>query len=61
MSSDIIDLQIRVAFQNVLLEELNQILTSQEERIARLEITIGAMRESSRVYGDTIEQLPPHY
>jgi len=67
MNDDIIDLQTRVAFQDSLLEEFNQVLTSQQQQISRLENSMGAMRsqietmQSSQSEGETIEPPPPHY
>lgn len=67
MNDDIIDLQTRVAFQDGLLEELNQVLTNQQQQISRLENTMGVMRsqietmQSSQPEGDVVEPPPPHY
>jgi len=67
MNDDIIDLQTRVAFQDGLLEELNQVLTNQQQQITRLENAMGVMRsqietmQSSQSEGETIEPPPPHY
>lgn len=68
MNDDIIDLQTRVAFQDGLLEELNQVLTSQQQQITRLEMTMGVMRsqietmQSSQPEGEpVVEPPPPHY
>jgi len=67
MNDDIIDLQTRVAFQDGLLEELNQVLTNQQQQITRLENAMGVMRsqietmQSTQSEGETIEPPPPHY
>jgi SlyX protein len=67
MNDDIIDLQTRVAFQDGLLEELNQVLTNQQQQITRLENAMGIMRsqietmQSTQSEGETIEPPPPHY
>jgi SlyX protein len=67
MNDDIIDLQTRVAFQDGLLEELNQVLTNQQQQITRLENSMGVMRsqietmQSAQSEGETIEPPPPHY
>ena len=67
MNDDIVDLQTRVAFQDGLLEELNQVLTSQQQQITRLEMTVGVMRtqietmQSTQSEDDGVEPPPPHY
>jgi len=67
MNDDIIDLQTRVAFQDGLLEELNQVLTSQQQQITRLEMTMGVMKtqietmQSTQSEGEQVEPPPPHY
>jgi SlyX protein len=68
MSEEIIDLQTRIAFQDGLLEELNQVLTSQQQQITRLEMAVGAMRSQIQTMQATqsegepqIEPPPPHY
>jgi len=67
MNDDIIDLQTRVAFQDDLIEELNQVLTSQQQQITRLEMSMGVMRsqiqtmQSSQAEDNGVEPPPPHY
>ncbi|OUR71981.1 hypothetical protein A9Q78_08190 [Methylophaga sp. 41_12_T18] len=67
MNDEIIDLQTRVAFQDGLLDELNQVLTSQQQQITRLEMTMGVMRtqiqtmQSSQPEDNGVEPPPPHY
>lgn len=67
MNNDIIDLQTRLAFQDGLLEELNQVVIDQQKQIDRLEqrmVAFKAQIESMQQMqlmrpGD--EPPPPHY
>ena len=67
MNDEIIDLQTRIAFQDGLLEELNQVITSQQQQITRLEMAMGVMKsqiqtmQSSQSEGEQVEPPPPHY
>ena len=67
MNDEIIDLQTRIAFQDGLLEVLNQVITSQQQQITRLEMAMGVMKsqiqtmQSSQSEGEQVEPPPPHY
>ncbi|OUR64720.1 hypothetical protein A9Q79_05310 [Methylophaga sp. 42_25_T18] len=67
MNDEIIDLQTRIAFQDGLLEELNQVITSQQQQITRLEMAMGVMKsqiqtmQSAQSEGEQVEPPPPHY
>jgi SlyX protein len=63
----IIELQTKLSFQEDLLENLNQVITDQQGRIAKLERTVesmlGQMHSMQSSIQDTRQQqeIPPHY
>jgi len=63
----IIDIETRLAFQDGSLQELNQALCRQQQRIEQLEETcrllLGRMRElsDSLTEGGATDERPPHY
>lgn len=67
MQDDIIDLQTRLAFQDGLLEQLNDEVTSQQKQIERLETTITGLKsqienvQHTQLMGQGEEPPPPHY
>ena len=68
MNNDMIDLQTKQLFQEQLLEELNQVLTEQQQQIVRLENTMRGLKTQlvtlqSATEEPEIEQheVPPHY
>lgn len=67
MNDDIVDLQTRLAFQDGLLEELNEVVTDQQKQIDRLErslTTFKAQLESvqhTQMLAQNDEPPPPHY
>ena len=63
----IIELQTKLAFQEDLLENLNQVITDQQGQIAKLERTIESiivqmhsMQSSGQDNGQQ-QEIPPHY
>jgi len=67
MQNAIDDLQMKLAFQEDLLEQLNQIVTDQQQQISRLELAletmkvqVNTMQTASQESGQKHE-LPPHY
>lgn len=61
------DLQMKVAFQDDLLEQLNQVVTDQQRQITHLELAletmkvqVNTMQTGSQEVGQQHE-LPPHY
>ena len=63
----IIELQTKLAFQEDLLENLNQVITDQQGQIAKLERTvesiivqIHSMQSSGQDNGQQ-QEIPPHY
>lgn len=67
MQDDIIDLQTRLAFQDGLLEQLNDVVTSQQKQIERLENAITGLKtqlesvQQTQLVGQGEEPPPPHY
>jgi len=67
MHDDIVDLQTRVAFQDGVLEQLNQVVTSQQTQIGRLENQVKSLKsqleslQHSQVVQQGDEPPPPHY
>lgn len=67
MNDDIIDLQTRLAFQDGLLEELNQVVTDQQKQIDRLELMLTTFRaqlesvQHTQMASQSDEPPPPHY
>ncbi|MDO9423601.1 MAG: SlyX family protein [Methylobacter sp.] len=68
MSDDrIIELEIKAAYQEDLLQELNNIVAQQQQQIDRLEATCGMLNErikslsSESGGGESVEEVPPHY
>ncbi len=63
----IIDLEIKVAHQEVLIEELNQVIYQQQKTTDKLEATISALVKRFQdvlTSGDEIRgpnEKPPHY
>lgn len=66
MNQEIIDLQTKLSFQDELLEQLNQIITDQQQQISRMEVRFEALKsqvqtmQSTQVVSDANEP-PPHY
>ena len=63
----IIELQTKLAFQEDLLENLNQVITDQQGQIAKLEHTVESiivqmhgMQSSGQDNGQQ-QEIPPHY
>ncbi|MBD3633413.1 MAG: SlyX family protein [Methylophaga sp.] len=67
MNDDIVDLQTRLAFQDGLLEQLNEVVTSQQQQIDRLESQIAALKSQmdsmhqTQLMQQSDEPPPPHY
>jgi SlyX protein len=65
---DIIDLQMKLSFQDGLLEDLNQVIISQQDQIARLELAVETLKVQMSTMQTTMHQgngqqheIPPHY
>lgn len=67
MNESIVDLQTRLAFQDGLLEELNQVVTDQQKQIDRLVLSIAALKaqleslQHTQLMRQSDEPPPPHY
>jgi SlyX protein len=63
----IIDLQTKLSFQDDLLDDLNQVVTDQQQQIMRIESTLDALRvqiktlQTDNTPGEAKESPPPHY
>ncbi len=63
----IIELQTKLAFQEDLLENLNQVITDQQGQIAKLERTVESIivqmhsMQSSGQDNGPQQEIPPHY
>ncbi|NOQ81459.1 MAG: hypothetical protein GQ548_02890 [Methylophaga sp.] len=67
MQEAIDDLQMKLAFQEDLLEQLNQVVTNQQQQITNLELALETMKvQVNTMQTGTQEagqqhELPPHY
>jgi SlyX protein len=67
MNDDIVDLQTRLAFQDGLLDELNEVVTNQQKQIDRLEMLIAGLKaqieslHQTQMMRQGDEPPPPHY
>ncbi|MEQ1529016.1 MAG: SlyX family protein [Methylococcales bacterium] len=65
--SRVIELEIKAAYQEDLLAELNQIVCKQQQQIDRLEATCELLNERIKslstegIGGEVIDEVPPHY
>jgi SlyX protein len=63
----IIELEIKAAYQEDLLQELNKIVAGQQQQIDRLEATCQMLNERIKSLsvegsaGESVEEVPPHY
>jgi SlyX protein len=63
----IIELEIKAAYQEDLLQELNKIVTKQQQQIDRLEATCEILNERikslslERPSAENVDEVPPHY
>jgi SlyX protein len=63
----IIELEIKVAYQEDLIQELNKIVGQQQQQITRLEATCKLLNERIKSLSnvisaeESIDQSPPHY
>lgn len=68
LNDEIIDLQMKMSFQDSLLEELNQVIIDQQKQISRIELTLetmkvqmNSMQTGSQQESGPQYELPPHY
>ncbi|TAK61301.1 SlyX family protein [Methylobacter sp.] len=63
----IIELEIKAAYQEDLLQELNKIVSGQQQQIDRLEATCQMLNERIKSLsveggiGENVDEVPPHY
>jgi SlyX protein len=64
----IIELEIKAAYQEDLLQSLNLIVSRQQQQIDRLEATCRLLNERMKNLlaetgnaGDAVQEIPPHY
>ncbi|MEC4749348.1 SlyX family protein [Methylomicrobium sp. Wu6] len=64
----IIELEIKAAYQEDLLQALNRIVSDQQQQIDRLEATCRLLNERMQNLlaeagnsGETVHEIPPHY
>ncbi|MDO9215392.1 MAG: SlyX family protein [Methylococcales bacterium] len=64
----LIELEIKAAYQEDLLQELNKIVSAQQQQIQRLEATCQLLNERIKSLstegaggGESIDEVPPHY
>ena len=63
----IIELEIKTAYQEDLLQELNKIVGKQQQQIDRLEATCRLLNDRIKSLstvgdsGEVIDEVPPHY
>jgi len=67
MQESIDDLQMKLAFQDDLLEQLNQVVTNQQKQITNLELALETMKvqvntmQTASQESGSQHELPPHY
>jgi len=68
VNDEIIELQMKLSFQDSLLEELNQVIIDQQKQISRIELTLETMKVQMNTMQTGSQQesgpqyeLPPHY
>jgi len=66
--SRIIELEIKAAYQEDLLSELNRIVSRQQQQIDRLEATCELLNDRIKSLstegaggGEAVDEVPPHY
>lgn len=68
VNDEIVELQMKVSFQDSLLEDLNQVIIDQQKQISRIELTLetmkiqmNSMQTGSQQESGSQHELPPHY
>tara|TARA_R110000772_G_scaffold120814_2_gene227090 strand:- start:10 stop:225 length:216 start_codon:yes stop_codon:yes gene_type:complete len=68
VNDEIVELQMKVSFQDSLLEELNQVIIDQQKQISRIELMLDTMKvqmntmqTGSQQESGSQHELPPHY
>lgn len=67
MDDAIVDLQMKLSFQDGLLEELNTVIISQQQQIDHLQLAIETLKvqigslQSALPSSSEADEIPPHY
>ncbi len=67
LENRIIDIETKIAYQEDTIEQLNQVVTAQQKKIAQLQTELEFIKNwvqtqrSSQMALESEEQLPPHY
>lgn len=67
VKDEIVELQMKISFQDGLMEELNQVIIDQQKQISRIELALETMKvqvntiQSGSQESGTQHELPPHY
>ncbi len=67
LENRIIDIETKIAYQEDTIEQLNQVVTAQQKKIAQFQTELEAIKNwmqsqrSSQMAPESEEQSPPHY
>lgn len=68
LENRIVELEVKAAYQDDLLQTLNQIVSRQQQQINRLEATCGLLHERIKSLSSELghsepsaQEIPPHY
>lgn len=67
INDEIVELQMKISFQDGLLEELNQVIIDQQKQISRIELALETMKvqvntmQTGNQESGQQHELPPHY
>jgi len=66
MNDDIVELQMKLSYQDDLLEQLNQVITEQQQQLSRLELALETLKVQVQTMQTTdivnnADETPPHY
>jgi len=66
MNDDIVELQMKLSYQDDLLEQLNQVITDQQQQLSRLELALETLKVQVQTMQTTdiinsADETPPHY
>lgn len=67
VNDEIVELQMKISFQDGLMEELNQVIIDQQKQISRIELALETMKvqvntiQSGNQESGPQHELPPHY
>ena len=66
MNNDIVELQMKLSYQDDLLEQLNQVITDQQQQLSRLELALETLKVQVQTMQTTdiinsADETPPHY